>query len=106
MSLQPCHGVSLGGARGHGFPGRADCNCIQLQRVTYHQLHIAFRVRNAVAGSIERTQVSTVSDFMAFSPGVMTKVIITGPSLPATQTDYERYSSPVALCPAAFRSFF
>jgi hypothetical protein len=41
-----------------------------------------------------------------FPPGVMTKVIITCPSLLATKPDYERYSSPVAFCPAAFRSFF
>jgi hypothetical protein len=54
------------------------------------------------------------SDLMSFFPrrhdhfslDVMTKVIITCPSLPATKTDYERYSSPVAFCPAAFRSFF
>jgi hypothetical protein len=33
-----------------------------------HQLHIAFRVRNEVAGSIERTQVSTVGLNVIFSP--------------------------------------
>ena len=54
------------------------------------------------------------SDLMSFFPrrhdhfslDVMTKVIITCPSLPATKTHYERYSSPGAFCPAAFRSFF
>ena len=50
-----------------------------------------------VAGSIERTHVSTVRLKCHFPPDVMTKVIIMGPSLPATKTDYERYSSPVAL---------